>query len=73
MQQPKASGSPLSVHRAFVVQFRAETDAAHGCVVGRIEHVASRDTASFRSWAEMQAFMELVLIQVQAKSPEMSG
>jgi hypothetical protein len=56
-----------------VVQFRAETDTAHGRVAGRIEHVASRETASFGSWAEMQTFMELVLIQVQAKPPEMSG
>ena len=70
MQQPKGIGSPLSVHRAFVVQFRAETDAAHGRIAGRIEHVASRETASFRSWAEMQAFMAQVLLQIQAKSPE---
>lgn len=72
MQKPAASGSPLSVHRAFVVQFRAETDAAHGRVVGRIEHVASQETASFQSWAEMQAFMAQVLIQVQAKPSEAS-
>ncbi len=72
MQQPKASGSPLSVHRAFVVQFRAETDAAHGRVAGRIEHVASRQTASFQSWAEMQAFISQVLLQVQAQPPEAS-
>lgn len=72
MQKPRATGSPLSVHRAFVVQFRAETDAAQGRVAGRIEHVASRETASFRSWAEMQAFMAQVLIQAQAKPPEAS-
>ncbi len=72
MQPPAASGSPLSVHRAFVVQFRAETDAAHGRVAGRIEHVASRQTALFRSWAEMQAFMAQVLIQGQAHPPESS-
>jgi hypothetical protein len=72
MQQPKSGGSPLSVHRAFVVQFRAKTDAAHGCVAGRIEHVASREAASFRSWAEMQVFMAKVLLQVQTKPPEAS-
>jgi hypothetical protein len=72
MQQPKASGSPLSVHRAFVVQFRAETDAGRGHVVGRIEHVASRETASFQSWAEMQAFMAQVLLQDRANPPEAS-
>jgi len=72
MQNPATSGSPLSVHRAFVVQFRGETDAAQGRVAGRIEHVASRETASFRSWAEMQAFVARVLVRVQAKSPEAS-
>ncbi len=72
MQKPAASGSPLSVHRAFVVQFRAETDAAHGHVVGRIEHVVSRETASFRSWAEMQGFIAQVLIRFRAKPSESS-
>ena len=72
MHRPAASGSPLSIHRAFVVQFRAETDAEHGRVAGRIEHVASKETASFRSWAEMQAFMAHVLCKVQANPPEVS-
>jgi hypothetical protein len=30
MEPPAASGSPLSVHRAFVVQFRVETDGGAG-------------------------------------------
>jgi hypothetical protein len=70
MQPAADSVSPLSVHRAFVVQFRAETDAAHGRVVGRIEHVTSGQTAAFQSWAEMQAFMVQMLIQMQAQPPE---
>ena len=69
MQTPATGGSPLSVHRAFVVQFRAETDAAQGRVAGRIEHVASRQTGFFQSWAEMQAFMA----QVLANSAEASS
>ena len=72
MHRKAASGSPLSILRSFVVQFRAETDAAHGRVAGRIEHVASRETASFHSWAEMQAFLEQVLLQIQANPPEVS-
>ena len=72
MHRPAASGSPLSIHRAFVVQFRAETDAAHGRVAGRIEHVASRETAPFQSWAEMQAFMVQVLCKVRANPSEAS-
>ena len=70
MQPPATSGSPLSVHRAFVVQFRAETDPAHGRIVGRIEHVVSQETAPFHSWEEMQAFVAQVLIQVQAQPPK---
>lgn len=70
MRPAAASGSPLSVHRAFVVQFRAETDATHGRVVGRIEHVASQETAPFQSWAEMQAFMAQVLVQIRPRPPE---
>ncbi len=72
MQTRAHGSSPLSVHRAFVVQFRAETDAAHGRVSGRIEHVASRQSGSFRSWAEMQEFMAQVLIQVEPKTRETS-
>jgi hypothetical protein len=55
-----------------VVQFRDETDAARGRVTGRIEHVASRETASFRSWSELRTFMAKVLSKVSANSPEVS-
>ena len=72
MHQPAAGGSPLSIHRAFVVQFRDGTDAARGRVTGRIEHVASRETASFRSWSELRTFMAKVLSKVSANSPEVS-
>jgi hypothetical protein len=33
--------SPLSVHRAFVVHFRVNSDVARGRVAGRVEHVVS--------------------------------
>lgn len=69
MQPPKESVSPLSVHRSFVVQFRAETDATQGHVVGRIEHVASGQVAAFKSWVEMQTFMAQILIQLQTQPP----
>jgi hypothetical protein len=72
MQAAAESLSPLSVYRAFVVQFRAETDAAHGRVVGRIEHVASGQTTAFQSWTEMQAFMVQILIQAQMPPPQAS-
>jgi hypothetical protein len=69
MEPPAASRFSLSVHGAFVVQFRAETDAAHGHVVGRIEHVASRQTALFEAWAEMEACINQILIQTPAHLP----
>jgi hypothetical protein len=70
MQPSAANASPFSVHRAFVVQFRAATDPAQGRVVGRVEHVASQQTAPFQSWAEMQAFIAQVLTELEAQPPE---
>ena len=52
---------PLSVHRAFVVQLRAEADVAHGRVLGRVEHVASGQVTHFHSVEELLAFMARVL------------
>ena len=52
---------PLSVHRAFVVQLRAEADVAHGRVMGRVEHVASGQATHFHSVEELLAFMARVL------------
>jgi len=65
MQRPAASRSPLSVHRAFVVQFRADSDGSLGRFVGRVEHVASQETAPFQSSADLQAFMVRVLAEVR--------
>ena len=73
MRRQTANRSQLSIHRAFVVQFRSETDTASGHVAGRIEHVASRETASFRTWKEMQEFMTQALSKVRGHSPETSG
>jgi hypothetical protein len=68
--QPTDSRSPLSVHRAFVVQFRAEAESAHGGVAGRIEHVASRESALFHSWTDLKVFIERILVQVRSQPPE---
>jgi len=67
---PAAIKTPFSVHRTFVVQFRAATDSDQGLIEGRIEHVATKQGAAFQSWAEMQAFMARVLLQVKAPSTE---
>lgn len=61
--------SPLSPHRAFVVQFRGETAVAHGHVSGRIEHIVSGQATRFHSLEELLAFLERVLTNVQEGSP----
>ena len=56
----------MSPYRAFVVQFRTETDMAHGCVKGRVEHVVSGQATHFASVEELLAFIERVLATVRA-------
>jgi hypothetical protein len=51
------AGRALPQSRAFVVQFHADADLARGRVSGRVEHVASAETAHFQSWHELLAFM----------------
>lgn len=70
MPSPVVCDSPLSVHRAFVVQFRAETDPALGHAAGRVEHIASQQSVLFRSWEELQAFVTRVLGQAKAQRPQ---
>lgn len=59
--------SPLSPYRAFVVQFRTETDVAYGCVRGRVEHVVSGQATHFASLKELLAFIERALATVSQK------
>ena len=70
MKQQAAERSPLSPHRAFVVQFRAETDVEQGRFVGRVEHVVSGQAAHFDSLEELVAFIGRVLTQVRTEPPE---
>ena len=62
--------SPLSVRRAFVVQFRMETDFAQGRCVGRVEHVASGRATLFDTLDELTAFITCVLAQVPRQPTE---
>ena len=66
MEQPLKDESPLSPHRAFVVQFQAETNVARGRIVGRVEHVVSGQATHFASLEELLAFMARVLTTVHA-------
>ena len=57
------SYSPLSPHRAFVVQFRAETAVAAGHLVGRVEHVVSGQATTFDTLDTLLAFIARVLAE----------
>jgi hypothetical protein len=66
MPQDTEGRAPLSVHRAFVVHFRTDSDVTHGRMAGRVEHVASGQVAHFASLDELLAFMGRVLAAVRA-------
>ncbi len=66
MQPPAETPSALSPHRAFVVQFRAETEIEQGRCTGRVEHVVSGEATRFASLEELLAFMAQVLTAIRA-------
>ena len=53
--------------RAFIVQFRAETDLAQARCAGRVEHVVSGQATHFQSLEELVRFIERVLAAVRDK------
>jgi hypothetical protein len=55
--------------RAFIVQFRAETDLAQARCAGRVEHVVSGQATHFHSLEELLAFLTRVLTTVGAQPP----
>jgi hypothetical protein len=58
--------APLSVHWAFVVHFRTDTDITQERITGRVEHVVSGQSVHFESLEELLAFMARVLASVRA-------
>jgi len=66
VQPPAETPSALSPHRAFVVQFRAETEIEQGRCTGRVEHVVSGEATRFASLEELLAFMAQVLTAIRA-------
>jgi len=60
---------PLSPARAFVVQFREETEAVREHFTGRVEHMVSGRAARFHSPEELLAFFAQVLSTMRAKPP----
>jgi hypothetical protein len=69
MKPPAEAPSALSPHRAFVVQFRAETEVGQGRCTGRVEHVVSGQATRFASLEELLAFMAQVLADIRAPPP----
>ncbi len=66
MPQETEGQAPLSVHYAFVVHFRVDSEVAQGRAAGRVEHVASRQATHFASLEELLAFIDQVLTTVRA-------
>jgi hypothetical protein len=66
MPQDAERLAPLSVHHAFVVHFRVNSEVAQGRITGRVEHVASGQSTQFASLEELLAFMGRVLATVRA-------
>ena len=62
--QPETA--PLSVHWAFVVHLRTNSDVLHGPIAGRVEHVVSGQSIHFDSLEELLAFIDQVLANVRA-------
>jgi hypothetical protein len=61
MAPPIDNPARLSVHRAFVVQFQADTAVEQGYLAGRVEHVVSGQAADFQSLETLLAFIAQVL------------
>jgi hypothetical protein len=66
MPPHRTETAPLSVHWAFVVHFRTNTDMARGRIAGRVEHVVSGQSTHFDSLEELLAFVARVLASVRA-------
>ena len=64
--QPVMSGLPHN--SAFVVQFRTGTDFEIGRVQGRVEHVASGQTAHFQSLDELVRLLARLLKETRSTS-----
>ena len=61
MVPPADNPAHLSVTRAFVVQFRADTTVEQGHLAGRVEHVVSGQATDFESLETLLAFITRVL------------
>jgi hypothetical protein len=70
MLPPTDNPARLSVHRAFVVQFQADTVVEQGHLAGRVEHVVSGQAADFQSLETMLMFIGQVLRQERDRTAD---
>ena len=70
MMPPADHPAPLSVTRAFVVQFRADTAVEQGYLTGRVEHVVSGQATDFEALEMLLAFIARVLRAERERSAE---
>ena len=70
MAPPADNLAPLSVTRAFVVQFRADTIVEQGYLTGRVEHVVSGQATDFQSLEMLLTFIARVLSAERERSDE---
>ena len=61
MVPPADHPAPLSITRAFVVQFRADAVVEQGHLTGRVEHVISGQATDFQSLETLLTFIARVL------------
>ena len=70
MVPPADNPAHLSVTRAFVVQFRADTTVEQGYLTGRVEHVVSGQATDFQSLETLLTFIARVLSAERGRSDE---
>ncbi len=70
MVPPADNPARLSVPRAFVVQFRADTAVEQGYLAGLVEHVVSGQSTDFESLETRLAFIVQVLHAEREPSAE---
>lgn len=58
--------SPITIHRAFIVHFRRNSDVARSQLAGRVEHLVSGQAAHFDNLAELLAFIQRILSRQRA-------
>ena len=68
MREYPSSQSLFPAQRAFVVQVAATEPGVPDVPLGRAEHVISGTATHFATWAELVAFIEKVLMDVEQRA-----